>query len=355
MKLLDIFKSLVAIDSPSFGEDRVALFLEQKLLALGFSTRYDAAGNLYGYLGGEGDALILNTHMDTVDLAVGAHVVVEDDIIRSDGTTALGADDKAAVAALLHALEKVITEGRKHPPLVVLFTIAEETGLAGAKQVDRSLLDAVSCGYTFDASGPVGGAIIQASYHDRLDVVIGGKAAHAGFKPEDGVSAIKIGSDAIAAMHLFRIDEETTANVGSFVAPGTTNVISSEATIHFEARSLDEEKIDKQINHMVEVLEKTARLAGGTVHTHRYRLYEGYRHHTDSPVVRRFTEACGALKIPVEFKKTQGGSDANIFNGLGIPTLTCCVGYENAHSKEEYIPLSELERLASLIEEIIVR
>jgi tripeptide aminopeptidase len=156
-------------------------------------------------------------------------------------------------------------------------------------------------------------------------------------------------------MHLFRIDEETTANVGSFVAPGTTNVISSEATIHFEARSLDEEKIDKQINHMVEVLEKTARLAGGTVHTHHYRLYEGYRHHTDSPVVRRFTEACGALKIPVEFKKTQGGSDANIFNGLGIPTLTCCVGYENAHSKEEYIPLSELERLASLIEEIIVR
>ncbi|NLZ76998.1 MAG: M20/M25/M40 family metallo-hydrolase [Spirochaetales bacterium] len=354
MDLLDIFKNLVAIDSPSFEEDRVALFVEQKLLASGFSTRYDEAGNLYGYLEGEGNALLLNTHMDTVDLAVGARVVVEDGIIRSDGTTALGADDKAAVAALLHALEKVVSEDRKHPPLVVLFTTAEETGLAGAKQVDRSLLDGVAFGYTFDASGPVGGAIIQASWHDRLDVVIGGKAAHAGFKPEEGVSAIRIGSEAIAAMHLLRIDEETTANVGSFVAPGATNVVNAEATISFEARSLDEEKIDKQIAHMVEILEEKAASAGGTVHVHHHRLYEGYRHQADTPVVKRFIEACDVLKIPVELKRTQGGSDANIFNGLGIPTLTCSVGYENAHSKEEHIPLVELERLASLIEEIIV-
>lgn len=355
MKVLDIFKELVAIDSPSYEEDRIALFLEQRLLALGFSTQHDAAGNLYGYVGGEGDALLLNAHMDTVDLAVGAQVVVEDGIITSDGTTALGADDKAAIAALLYVLEKIVHSDVPHPPLVVLFTTAEEVGLAGAKEVDRSFLDSVSFGYTFDASGPIGGAIIQASYHDRLDVVIDGRAAHAGFKPESGVSAIKIGSDAIASMKLFRIDEETTANVGSFVAPGATNVISSEAQLSFEARSLDKAKIDKQIEHMVDLLKEKAALAGGTVHIHHHRLYEGYKHDEESVVVERFIKACNALDIPVTLKKTQGGSDANIFNSLGIATLTCSIGYENAHSKEEYIPLSQLEHLASLIEEIIIQ
>ncbi|MFA7560129.1 MAG: M20/M25/M40 family metallo-hydrolase, partial [Sphaerochaeta sp.] len=245
MELLDLFTELVAIDSPSYGEDRIALYLEQKLLALGFTTQYDSAGNLYGYLPGEGPSLLLNAHMDTVDLAVGATVVVEDGVIKSDGTTALGADDKAAVAALLFVLEKLIGLGTTLPSLVVLFTTAEEVGLAGAKQVDPSFLSGVSLGYTFDASGPVGGAIIQASYHDRLDVVIGGKAAHAGFKPEKGISAIKIASDAVSAMKLFRIDEDTTANVGSFVAPGATNVINSEATLSFEARSLNKSKIDQ--------------------------------------------------------------------------------------------------------------
>lgn len=353
MELLDLFTELVAIDSPSYGEDRIALYLEQKLLALGFTTQYDLAGNLYGHLPGEGPSLLLNAHMDTVDLAVGATVVVEDGVIKSDGTTALGADDKAAVAALLFVLEKLIGLGTTLPSLVVLFTTAEEVGLAGAKQVDSTLLSEVSMGFTFDASGLVGGAIIQASYHDRLDVVIGGKAAHAGFKPEKGISAIKIASDAISAMKLFRIDEETTANVGSFVAPGATNVISSEATLSFEARSLDKSKIDDQIKHMVGVLENTASIAGGSVHIHHTHLYEGYQHDENSEVVTRFIGACRKGGIPYDLKKTQGGSDANIFNSIGIPTLTCSIGYENAHSTEEYISLRQFELLASLIEEII--
>ena len=227
-------------------------------------------------LDGEGDALLLNTHMDTVDLAVGARVVVEDGIIRSDGTTALGADDKAAVAAVLHALEQVVSAGRKHPPLVVLFTTAEETGLAGAKRVDRSLLDGVAFGYTFDASGPVGGAIIQASFHDRLDVVIGGKAAHAGFKPEEGVSAIRIGSDAIASMRLFRIDEETTAKWALLLHPGPPR--STRKRRYFEARMDEKNRRDRPYDRS----EKKA--ARREVHTHHHRSMKGTGI-ADTPVV----------------------------------------------------------------------
>lgn len=350
--LLDTFLELVAFDSPSFEEQHIALLLEHALLEAGLSTDYDEAGNLYAYLPGTGPTILFNAHMDTVELARGAKVIIEDGIIKTDGTTALGADDKAALAAILFALRTIKNEKREHPNLVILFTTAEEQGLLGAKQLQKEKLGGVQYGYTFDASQSVGLAITAAPSYDKIEATFLGKGAHAGFKPESGISAIQMASLAVSSMPLLRIDSETTANVGSFLAPGAKNIVCDKAHLVFEARSLDNAKLKKQTDTMVQALKDAAQRYGGQVTIQHDHLYEVYHHTLDSPALATFKSACTKLGLPYREEPTLGGSDANILNELGIPTLVCGIGYEEAHTTREYIPISELELLGSLVLEL---
>ncbi|MGE4453840.1 MAG: M20/M25/M40 family metallo-hydrolase [Sphaerochaeta sp.] len=351
--LLETFSQLVSHDSVSYEEDQIALLLETKLLQAGLSTDYDAGGNLYGYLPGTGNTILLNAHMDTVELARGAHVVEDGPLLKTDGTTALGADDKAAVAAILVALDTIQQQSMAHPPIVVLFTRSEEQGLVGAQYIEKELLADVSYGFTFDASGSVGGAISAAPSQDKIEAVFHGKGAHAGFKPETGISAIQMASCAVANMNLLRIDEETTANVGSFIAPGAKNIVCDKATLIFEARSLDPSKLIRQSRSMIDAMEAAAKKYGGHVHIQHEHQYEAYRHCEDSQALMHFKQACGSLGLPVRLAPTLGGSDANVLNKLGIETLVCTTGYEEPHTCEEYIPRKELENLFSLVLELI--
>jgi tripeptide aminopeptidase len=350
--LIDTFLELVAFDSPSFEEQNISLLLEHALLEAGLSTDYDEAGNLYGYLPGEGPAILLNAHMDTVELARGAKAVIEDGVIKTDGTTALGADDKAAVAAILTVLRTIKKERLAHPNLVILFSTAEEQGLLGAKRLEVDKLGGVQYGFTFDASGPVGLAVTAAPSYDKIEAVFHGRGAHAGFKPESGISAIQMASDAISTMPLLRIDHETTANVGSFLAPGAKNIVCDKAHLVFEARSLDNEKLKRQTDSMIQALKNAALKHGGRVEIEREHLYEVYHHRSDSAVLETFRKACTKLGLQYREAPTLGGSDANILNEMGIPTLVCSIGYEEAHTTSESIRIEELERLCSLVLEL---
>lgn len=351
--LIDTFTKLVSFDSVSYEEDQIALFLETALLQAGLHTEYDEGENLYGFLPGKGQTILLNAHMDTVSLARGAKVVEDGENLRSDGTTALGADDKAAIAAILVALDTIKQQKIAHPNIVVLFTRSEEQGLVGAQSIDVSKLAAVSHGFTFDASGPVGGAISAAPSQDKIEAVFHGKGAHAGFKPETGISAIQMASQAVSSMNLLRIDEETTANVGSFIAPGAKNIVCDKATLVFEARSLNPNKLATQSTSMIDAMKSAAKDHGGSVDITHEHQYEAYHHREDATVLKHFKEACGRLGMSVRLAPTLGGSDANVLNKLGIETLVCTSGYEEPHTKSEYIPKKELENLFSLVLELI--
>ncbi len=351
-KLVDLFTTLVSIDSPSSEEASIGKYLEQALVGASLTVEHDKANNLYGYLAGEGPTILLNAHMDTVELARGARVVQENGILKTNGSTALGADDKAALAAILTSLYTIKDKKLPHPNLVVLITTCEEQGLVGAKQIDLTKLSGIDYGFTFDASKPIGLAITRAPASDKLEVTFHGRGAHAGFKPESGISAIQMGALAVSTMPLLRIDEETTANVGSFIAPGARNIVCDTAHLVFEARSLNDSKLRKQIETMQEALRKAADHYHGTVDIVQSHLYKGYSHQSDGPVLKAFQNACNTLGIPYREESTNGGSDANILNNLGISTLVCSTGYEEAHTKEEYIPVKELENLARLVLEL---
>lgn len=351
-KTIQTFLDLVKINSVSGDEDRIGLFLETRLLSLGLSTSWDEGGNLYAYLPGEGNTILLSAHMDTVPLAFDVEPLVEDGRIHTGGKTALGADDKAAIAAILSVLESIREEHLPHPNLVILFSVREELGLQGIAEVAIDKLLDVDHGYVFDAEGPVGTFITAAPGSIKLDVTFLGKGAHAGFSPETGISAIQMASEAIASMRLLRIDEETTANVGSFIAPGSRNIVCDKATLSLEARSLDPHKLEIQIRHMASCLKEAAAKHGGKVTIAEELLYEAYALDTSSEGFTLAKRASAALGLPYAERPTLGGSDANVLNAKGIPTIVCTTGYEAPHTTDESIRLDQLLALTSLVKEL---
>ena len=363
-RLLDEFMELVQIDSETKDERYIADILTAKMTALGFDVEEDdsddrsghGAGNLIATLKATAtgiDPIYFTCHMDTVVPGKGIKPELRDDgYIYSDGTTILGADDKAGIAALFEMARALKESGQPHGEIQFIITAGEESGLAGAKEMDASLITA-KYGYAVDSDGKVGGIVTAAPHQAKLLTTIHGKTAHAGVAPEKGVSAINIAAKSIAAMSLGRIDSETTANIGRFEGGQATNIVCDEVHILAEARSIDPDKLQEQIDHMVRTYERTAELMGGKAETDVQIMYPGFRFAEDAEVVQTAIQAINNIGRTPELMTSGGGSDGNIFNGAGIPTVTLSVGYEEIHTKNERMPVEELNKLAELLLEIV--
>jgi len=290
--------------------------------------------------------------MDTVTPGENIKAVIEGDRIVSQGDTILGADDKAGIAALFEGLRRVFESGASHGKIQVVITVGEESGLVGAKALDAALLDA-DYGYALDSDGEVGGIVVAAPYQAKLWTTVTGKPAHAGVAPEKGISAITVAAKSISAMSLGRIDDETTANIGRFEGGKATNIVCPEVHILSEARSLTEEKVMAQVEHMVNTFSATAEQFGASAETKTEMMYPGFSYSESEPVVVFAKEALEALGLPVSIKRSGGGSDANILNGLGVPTVILSVGYEEIHTTNEAMPLDQLEKLADVVEHLL--
>lgn len=362
-RLINEFLELVQIDSETKYEGPISLILKSKLEAMGFHVVIDesaaltghGAGNIIATLRGnltEIPAIYFTVHMDTVTPGVGVKPEIKDGYIYSDGTTILGADDKAGMAALFEMIRVLQEQEIPHGDIQLIITAGEESGLVGAKELDSSLIIA-KYGYAVDSDGKVGGIVTAAPNQAKLWTTIHGKTAHAGVAPEKGISAITIAAKAIAKMSLGRIDEETTANIGHFEGGGATNIVCDEVHILSEARSISEDKLAAQTTHMESVFEQVAEKLGGHAETEVKLMYPGFYFDDMNPVVEIAQKAAAKIGRPSPILTSGGGSDANIFNGFGIPTVNLCVGYEEIHTKNERMPIEELEKLTELLVEIV--
>ncbi|WP_093071633.1 M20/M25/M40 family metallo-hydrolase [Salisediminibacterium halotolerans] len=361
-RLINEFLELVQIDSETKYERRIADVLTEKFRSLGLSVYEDGAaettghgaGNLICTLEGAADAepMYFTSHMDTVVPGKGVVPVRENGMIRSDGTTVLGADDKAGLAAMLEAVKVLQEEGDVHGTVQFVITVGEESGLVGARALKKSDIQA-SYGYALDSDGKVGTLITAAPNQAKLNVVMNGKKAHAGVAPERGVSAIKVASEAIAAMPLGRIDADTTANIGRIEGGGATNVVCDRVDIHAEARSLEKNKLTEQLRLMTDALNTSADKYGVTADIETTYVYPGFKHAPEDEIVNLAKKAVKAIGRSAEIKHSGGGSDANVIAGLGIPTMNLGVGYEEIHTTAEVIPEEELVKAAELVVALI--
>ena len=362
-RLVEEFLELVQIDSESGNEAQIAGVLKIKLEALGFDVTEDdtkettglGSGNLIARLKGtveSADPILFSCHFDTVTPGNDVKPVINGDIIETDKTTVLGADDKAGIAALLEGI-RLLKEGNiKHGDIEVVLTAGEEIGLVGAKAVDKKSLNS-KYGYALDSGGPVGEVIVASPDHAKIKAKVRGKAAHAGVAPEDGVSAIEIAAKAITNMPLGRLDEELTANIGIINGGERTNIVCDLVEITGEARAITFSKLENQMSIMSKALEDAATERGCRVDIEVSYERVGYKLEETDRVVEVAKEAITKVGREVNLQATGGGSDANIFTIDGIPTANLGVGYLDIHSKNEKMPISELVKLTELVVAIV--
>jgi tripeptide aminopeptidase len=352
------FMALCRIDSEPLAERLMADHLKERLTALGFTVGEDRAGtalggnagNVFARLEGTvpGEPLLFSCHLDRVSPGVGVKPRIEGDYIVSDGSTVLGADDGAGLAALLEGITALKEQGGGHPPIEVVLSVAEELALLGSSRFDISQVSS-HCAFVLDASGPVGEIVVRAPEQVKLRALVGGRKAHAGFAPEQGVSAIQIAAHAITRMRLLRIDPETTANIGSIVAQGPTNIVADHCEVWAEARSLDPAKLQAQVNSMLAAFEGAAEELGGSVEVEVIACYQSYHLDENDLPVRRAASAARKIGLTPRYKSTGGGSDANVFNNKGVPTVVLSCGYEKPHTTDERIALKQLSLLAEWV------
>lgn len=362
-RITALLMDLCATDSGSKNERLMADKLKPLLQELGFTVHEDDAGskvggnagNLYGRLKGTnpGEPLLFSAHMDRVTPGLGVKPRLENGVIYSDGTTILGADDAAGLAAVLEAVQVLKERNLPHPTIEVGFTIGEEVGLLGARHLNFSWFTS-RLGFALDSGGTVGEIVVKAPSQAKLHATFRGKAAHAGVAPEKGISAIQIAAVAISRMKLLRIDAETTANIGSISAEGPTNIVPETCKIVAEARSLDQEKLEAQVADMKRCIEEAARELGGAADVEVLRSYSAFSLSPESAPVQRAARAAEQIGVAVSVTSTGGGSDANLFNGHGIPMAVLGVGYEEIHSTRERMPVDQLVALAAWTLAIIV-
>jgi len=362
-RLIESFMELVKIDSVSREEKEVADFLLKKLKDLGLEVRVDQAGekvksnsgNIIARLRGDKNKatpIMFSAHMDTVVPGKNINPICDGEKIVSDGKTILGADDKAAIAALLEALYIIKEKNISHGDIEIVFTICEEIGLHGAKNLDISSLNARMV-FVLDCGGQVGEIINAAPSQNSLKIIIHGKSAHAGSNPEGGINAIQVAGFVLSRMKLGRIDEETTTNIGIISGGKATNIIPDEVILEGEVRSRKEEKLEKYTEQLKKIAEDTAQEFKAKAEVKINREYYCYNLSTDDQVVKIAMKAVKDMGLEPLLHPTGGGSDANVFNKKSFPAVDLAIGMEKVHTLEEYILVKNLKNTAEYVLSII--
>ena len=359
-RLVKTFQELTAIDAPSFDERKMADELTARLRKLGFVVSEDRAGEYYGGTAGNlyasrqgnipGKPLLFSTHMDTVEPSRGKKAVLhEDGRITSDGTTVLGADCMAGTAAILEALTELYEEQACCRDLELLFFIGEEKHLKGSAVFDFTKVQAEES-YILDLSGPLGTAAVQAPTLIDFSITVHGKAAHAGFAPEQGVHSIKIAAEAMTRIELGRVGDSMTVNIG-YIEGGVkaTNIVPECCRLLGEIRSYSHEQALGEMKRIEKIFQEEAEKAGGSCEADFTVPIQAYRVQETHPCVRRFRRACERLKFPVRLVPPFGGSDQSNLARHGISGLVLASAMEQVHSCAEYTTVSGLETVTELV------
>jgi tripeptide aminopeptidase len=370
-RIKNLLLEFVQIDSHSRKEREIAERIKKYCAEMGADVEIDEAGSKVGGNSGnviarfrgtipDAEPIMMSAHMDTVVPGEGVKPIIEGDIIRTDGTTVLGGDDKSGCAVIIETIRCLQEQNIPHTDIEAVFSICEEVGLLGAKHLDVSKIRS-KYGIVFDSDDP-GFLFTKGPSANHLEFNVYGLESHAGVAPEQGISAIRIAAEAIAQMKLFRIDAETTANIGIIEGGKATNIITNHVRLVGEARSLSEEKLKAQCDHMVKCFEDAAakyevtvegRTTKGRVESIVEPEYYAMDVPDDSRVVQLVLQAASLMGLKVETMASGGGCDANIFNRKGIECANLGTGMRAIHTVNEWLDVKDMYASAEMTLQIM--
>ncbi len=362
-RIVDNFLDMVKIPSPSLNERAVADYVKAKLEKMGLEVTEDNAGescngnagNIIGILKAKGSntkKVLFSAHMDTVLPCDKIVPIMEDGIIKSDGTSVLGGDDKAGIAAILEMVEQLIENNLDHPEIIVVFSIAEEIGLFGARAMDIEKYNP-DFGIIIDSGGKPGVITVQAPYAAKGKIEIIGKPAHAGLEPEAGINALVVASHAITKLRLGRVDENTTSNIGVITGGAAVNIVMPSVSMMYEARSFNGKVLDELLAETKAIFTEVATEFGAEFKESIEKGYDGFKVEAGSEILNVLEKACNDINIEYKPMKSGGGSDTNIYNTKGIPSVNLGIGMSKVHTKEEFIKIEDLIGCTKLLLSII--
>jgi tripeptide aminopeptidase len=367
----------LSLDSVTGEEAKIAFAVADELKKVGVppaAIRHDNAhkviplptevGNLVVDLPGTrpGPRLLFCAHLDTVELCRGATPTREGDRIVSDGTTALGGDNRTGCAVLVSLAETLIKHKLPHPPITLLFTVREESGLHGVRDLDPKDLGGATMGFNVDST-QAADLIIGGVGQERWQVEIRGKAAHAGVAPEKGISSILVASVALAEAYrggwfgkVVKPEGSGSSNPGVFRGKDgkpvgyATNVIADYVQILGEARSLDPAfaaRIAAAYGDAFARAQAEVRNVDGVTSEVKFEsrpAYPPFSLGDGSPAVKRAMKAVESIGLKPQTVLSTSGLDANWLVKHGVPTVTFGAGQAEIHSVNEYVDLLEFEK-----------
>ncbi len=336
---------IIRIPSTSGHEEYVRGYLERQLTLFGLTTLIDQAGNLIATLPGEGRPLLLNAHMDRVPPGLGHQPILREGVLYSDGTTNLGADDAAGIVVILEVLRRAIEQALPHPPLVVVFTVQEESGLCGANGFDSTNWH-VTDGIVFDNAFDAGVVVSRGASYEAFDVKISGRTGHPGKDLAGTINAITIFHET-AYPHGSLAGDLTRINIGRIQGGHTSNAVPGEVIIEGEIRSFESPEARQSYKQTLqEAFEDAAQRFGGRAEVAFTTHSTGYAIAPDEPLLLTYQAALAQHGATLRMQPTFIGSDTSGFRPA-VRTFTVSTGVVNEHTTEEYVALAPLEQLVN--------
>lgn len=345
-RLVQTFLDLVRIDSASGHEEKVREYVSEFIKRFGLKPIQDTRGNLIVKVNGVGEPLLLGAHLDTVEQGRNISPRIANGIIKSDGTTILGADNKVAVAVILEVLKFLAENKTQARPLDVVFTLAEETEF-GSGKLDYRKIEAKK-GYIFDSLIPVGHIITASPFCNDLQIKIIGKAAHASL-PNEAINALKVLAVVISKLKLGKINNKTIANIGIVTAGHMASTVPGEAVIRGEVRSFVKKEVKKYSNLIINKFKETAFKFGTKIEAKIIESCPGYEYSASDKFVKTAKKIIKDFGLQPTLVKKWACSDANIFNNRDMQILNLGDGVVNAHTVDEYISIDDLSKLGKLV------
>lgn len=348
--LLKTLYDLLALDTPSGQEEKVAEYTLNYLNNLGFTAKKDPKGNTIGFLSGKGKPILLTAHMDRVPPGKGHTPIRDGDILKSDGTTNLGTDDAAGIVIILEAVKHIVENNLSHPPFVVAFTVQEEVGLQGARALDLSEYN-IEYGIGYDNAFEAGTLISGGATYEGFDIEIVGKPTHPGKDLSQGINALQVFLETDWMIGLSD-NNQSRINVGLVSAGTARNVVPGSVKVQGELRSvLDDTAVAAKLKQIEDNLKKVCEKYGATYTFTTHRHSSSYAVDLSEPLVQLYKKIVENRGGQFSTKPTYVGSDANALRAeKGLKVFTLATGVVNEHTKDEWVKISDL---AMLTEDLI--
>ncbi|GAB4286731.1 MAG: peptidase T [Ignavibacteriaceae bacterium] len=275
------------------------------------------------------------------------------DIITTDGTTLLGADNKAGVAEIMDAVNYLLTHPEeKHGPIKICFTPDEEVG-RGTEKIDLKKLGA-KFGYTIDGSS-LGEIETETFSADAVNIKFIGKNIHPGYAKGILINSIKIAASFIDSLPKDRLSPETTEKREGYVHPVSINGNEEITTVKFIIRDFDTPKLKEYEDLLKDLAEKTvAKFPGSKLEFEVIEQYRNMKEVLDKyPQVADYAvEAMKKLDIKPIMHPIRGGTDGSRLCFMGLPTPNVFAGEHSFHSQLEWVAVQDMEAAVKVIVEI---